>query len=74
MYYEYQSIVNTLNTKYIRCMPEDAQKQFVNISFEEKLLARIDDFRFKYRFASRTEALRWLITAALDHKLAPKGE
>jgi metal-responsive CopG/Arc/MetJ family transcriptional regulator len=55
-------------------MPDEPQKQFVNISFDEKLLSRIDDFRFKQRFASRTEAIRWLITAALDHKLTPKAE
>ena len=55
-------------------MAEEPVKQFVNIAFDEKLLSRVDDFRFKNRFASRTEAIRWLIKAALDAKLAPKGE
>jgi metal-responsive CopG/Arc/MetJ family transcriptional regulator len=55
-------------------MANQAQKQYVNILFEEKLLSRIDDFRFKYRFPSRTEALRWLVKAALEAKLAPKGD
>ena len=32
------------------------------------------DFRFKHRFASRTEGIRWLIEAALKAKLAPKEE
>jgi metal-responsive CopG/Arc/MetJ family transcriptional regulator len=55
-------------------MPEDTERQFVNIAFEEKLLTRVDDFRFKNRFPSRVEAIRWLLKAALDAKLAPKGE
>jgi metal-responsive CopG/Arc/MetJ family transcriptional regulator len=55
-------------------MAEEPDKQFINIAFDDKLLTRIDDFRFKQRFASRTEAIRWLIKAALDAKLAPKGE
>jgi metal-responsive CopG/Arc/MetJ family transcriptional regulator len=55
-------------------MPEETAKQFVNIAFDEKLLSRIDDFRFKHRFPSRVEAIRWLIKAAMDAKLAPKGE
>lgn len=52
----------------------DAEKQYVNVLFDGKTLTRIDDFRFKNRFQSRTEAIRWLIKAALDAKLAPKGE
>jgi metal-responsive CopG/Arc/MetJ family transcriptional regulator len=55
-------------------MAEEADKQYVNVLFDEKLLSRVDDFRFKSRFASRTEAIRWLLKAALDAKLAPKGE
>jgi metal-responsive CopG/Arc/MetJ family transcriptional regulator len=55
-------------------MADEEGKQYVNVLFEEKLLSRIDDFRFKQRFQSRTEAIRWLIKAALDAKLAPKGE
>jgi metal-responsive CopG/Arc/MetJ family transcriptional regulator len=55
-------------------MPKDAEKQFVNISFAAALLKRIDDFRFKHRFDNRTDAIRWLLQAALDAKLAPKGE
>jgi len=52
-------------------MPE---KTNINVLFDEKLLARVDDFRFKNRFMSRTEAIRWLITAALDAKLKPEGQ
>ncbi len=55
-------------------METKAKKQYVNVLFDEKLLSRVDDFRFRNRIASRTEAIRWLIKAALDQKLTPKGE
>jgi Arc/MetJ-type ribon-helix-helix transcriptional regulator len=32
---------------------------------------RIDDFWHEDRFTSRSEAIRWLIQAALDKKLKP---
>jgi len=51
-----------------------AEKQMVNMLYEAELLSRIDDFRFKQRFESRTDAIRWLLTAALDAKLTPKEE
>ena len=54
-------------------MPPEVPGKYVNVLFDEKLLLRVDDFRFRNRFASRTEAIRWLIKAALDAKLAPKG-
>jgi metal-responsive CopG/Arc/MetJ family transcriptional regulator len=50
----------------------DKLKQYVNVLFDEKLLKAVDDFRFKNRFASRTEAIRWLIAYALAQK--PKVE
>jgi metal-responsive CopG/Arc/MetJ family transcriptional regulator len=53
---------------------EKPDKQYVNVLFDEKLLSRVDDFRFKNRVASRTEAIRWLIKAALDQKLTPKQD
>jgi metal-responsive CopG/Arc/MetJ family transcriptional regulator len=37
------------------------------------LLKRLDDFRFKYRFESRSEAARWLMKHALDQKPTPKS-
>ena len=55
-------------------MPDEPEKQYVNVLFDDKLLSRVDDFRFKHRFQSRNEAIRWLIKAALDSKLAPKGD
>jgi metal-responsive CopG/Arc/MetJ family transcriptional regulator len=54
-------------------MAEESKKQYVNVLFEEKLLSRVDDFRFKNRFASRTVAIRWLIKAALNQMLATEG-
>ncbi len=48
--------------------PKAGEKQYVNILFDETMLKRIDDFRFKNRFPSRNEAVRWLIGWALDQK------
>ena len=33
-----------------------------------------DEYRYKHRFPTRAAAIKWLLTAALDQKLAPKGE
>ncbi|MGA2268138.1 MAG: hypothetical protein ABSH44_06665 [Bryobacteraceae bacterium] len=41
---------------------------------DQALLKRLEDFRFRHRFQSRSEAARWLMKAALDAKLAPKEE
>jgi len=54
-------------------MGDEKPKLYVNVLFDQKLLSRVDDFRFKHRFTSRTEALRWLIKAALDSKVTPKS-
>jgi hypothetical protein len=45
-----------------------------NTGSYDTLLAQVEDFRFKHRFESRKEATRWLLKAALDAKLVPKGE
>jgi metal-responsive CopG/Arc/MetJ family transcriptional regulator len=50
------------------------EKQLVHMRLDQTLLKRLDDFRFRYRFESRSEAARWLMKTALDAKLAPKGE
>ena len=55
-------------------MPEETimsaaeEKQMVHMRLEGPLLKRLDDFRFKHRFASRTDALRWLVEWALAQK------
>ena len=54
-------------------MPKE--KQPVHMLFEPELLKRIDDFRFKNRFESRTESIKWLLDWALNQKPAvAKGE
>ena len=50
------------------------EKQPVHMLFEKPLLKRLDDFRFKYRFESRTDAIKWLLDWALGQKPAPKGD
>lgn len=45
-------------------MPTD--KPFLSFVVEEELLKKIDDYRFKKRFASRAEAIRALIRAGLN--------
>jgi len=44
----------------------------LHILIDPALLKRVDDFRFKARFATRSEAVRWLLDASLKAKLAPK--
>jgi len=39
---------------------------------EDGPLKRLDDFRFKHRFVSRTKAARWLLDWALKRKPAPE--
>ncbi len=51
--------------------PDDG-KQYVNVLFDGRMLKEIDEFRYKARFASRTETIRWLIGWALKQK--PKRE
>ena len=50
------------------------EKQYVNVLFDESLLKRVDDFRFKHRFASRTETVRWLLDWALKQKPTPEAQ
>jgi hypothetical protein len=64
--------IHLIHARFISTMPD---KQMVNMLYDAGLLKRIDDFRFQHRFESRTEAIRWLIQAALDKRLKPaKGE
>ena len=48
-----------------------SEKQMVHMQIDLPLLKRLDDFRFKYRFESRSEAARWLLKHALDQKPVP---
>jgi metal-responsive CopG/Arc/MetJ family transcriptional regulator len=54
-------------------MQTQTQGKYINIFLDEELLKRIDDFRFKNRFASRTMAIRWLIDHALKQKVRVEG-
>jgi metal-responsive CopG/Arc/MetJ family transcriptional regulator len=49
-------------------------KPILNFVVDRELLDRIDEFWHDNRFPTRAEAVRWLIQAALDKKLAPKGK
>jgi len=53
--------------------PTEEESQMVHMRLDAALLKRLEDFRFAHRFQTRTEAVRWLIEAALDKKLAPKA-
>jgi hypothetical protein len=56
-------------------MPKPAdEKQLVHMLIEHPLLKRLDDFRFKHRFASRSETARWLLSWALDQEPKPEKE
>jgi metal-responsive CopG/Arc/MetJ family transcriptional regulator len=52
-------------------MAATEQKQIVHMRLETTLLKRLDDFRFKCRFESRSEAARWLLKWALRQKPVP---
>ena len=52
-------------------MPQ-SDKPYLNFVIELSLLKRLDDFRFKNRFASRAAAVKWLLVFALDQKPVPK--
>jgi len=47
-------------------MPTD--KPFLHFVVEPDLLKRLDDFRFKQRFESRSATIKWLLAWALDQK------
>ena len=49
-------------------------KPLLNFVIEPELLKRVDDWRYKHRFPTRAAAIKWLLKAALDAKLTPKGE
>jgi metal-responsive CopG/Arc/MetJ family transcriptional regulator len=57
-------------------MAEERKGQLLHMRYDDQLLRRVDDFRFKHRFESRSEAVRWLLDWALKQKpvLEHKGE
>ena len=53
-------------------MAEKKQLQMVHLRLEQSTLDRLDDLRFKYRFESRSEVIRWLLDFALSQNPKPK--
>jgi hypothetical protein len=52
-----------------------SENPFLHFVIEPALLARVDDFRFKYRFPNSAAAVKCVLEAALDAKLRPpKGK
>jgi metal-responsive CopG/Arc/MetJ family transcriptional regulator len=45
----------------------------LNLSLPDDLAERIEEFWHENRFDNRSEAIRWLLQAALDKKLKPSG-
>jgi metal-responsive CopG/Arc/MetJ family transcriptional regulator len=43
-------------------------KRYINVLLEETLIADIDDFKFEKRLPNRTEAIRFLLTTALNEQ------
>jgi metal-responsive CopG/Arc/MetJ family transcriptional regulator len=51
---------------------ESDEKQMIHMRMDQSILKRLDDFRFKHRFQSRSDAARWLLNWALDQKPKPE--
>lgn len=51
-------------------MPSD--KPLLHMVIEPELIARLDDFRFTHRFASRAAAIKWLLRYALKQSPTPQ--
>src|SRR5437773_10469294 len=47
-------------------------KPLLNFIIEKELLEKIEDFRFRNRFATRAAAIKWLLAWALKQKPSPK--
>lgn len=53
----------------------NTDKPIINLVIDPSLLSAVDNFWHDNRFVSRSEAVRWLIQAALDKGLKPaKGK
>jgi hypothetical protein len=66
-----------LNRKpiYSKCqkgkMPA-SDKPYLNFVIDPDLLKRLDDFRFRQRFATRAAAIKWLLDWALKQNPSPE--
>ncbi len=52
-------------------MEQIEDKQILNLAMQGKLLEQIDEYRFKHKFQTRSEAIRYLIDYALSRNPAP---
>ena len=50
-----------------------SDKPYLNFVVDPELLKRVDDFRFKHRFATRAGAIKWLLDWALRQKPVPEA-
>jgi hypothetical protein len=46
--------------------------KLVHLRLKNELWNKIDDFRFNYRFETRTDAIHWLLEFALSQNPKPK--
>jgi Arc/MetJ-type ribon-helix-helix transcriptional regulator len=49
-------------------------KQILNLAMQGKLLEQIDEYRFRHKFYTRSEAIRYLLEYALSKDPAPGQE
>jgi hypothetical protein len=49
-----------------------SDKPFLSFLVDPELLKRLDDWRFKNRFATRAAAIKWLLDWALKQKPVPE--
>jgi hypothetical protein len=69
-------VVNTIFLSYIVYMAQRQTKP-LNFNIDKALLDRVEKYRFKRMFATRTEAIEFLLDAALKlnpERPTPKGE
>ena len=48
--------------------------QMIHLRLDSDILGKLDDFRFQYRFESRSDAMRWLLSWALNRKPDPSKQ
>jgi hypothetical protein len=62
-----------LYTVYTTMAKDPDEKQMIHMRMDQSILKRLDDFRFKHRFESRSDAARWLLNWSLDQKPKPEA-
>jgi hypothetical protein len=49
-------------------------KQPLHLLFEDAFVKKLDDFRYKHRFPTRSAAIKWLLEWALKKKPVPEAK